>query len=106
MCYGMGRRGEKSGLCVNYLTGSKPAEQISLLRQPDRMGTCSAEPRQMFSPGCQPVPQDKVAHGAVAGFSDLFSLANHKQENRAYTGLSGEAVTLISCLLVLNKTLD
>lgn len=84
----------------------RTSEADFFARQPDRMGTCSAEPRQMFSPGCQLAPQDKVAHGAVAGFSNLFSLANHKPENRAYTGLSGEAVTLISCLLILNKTLD
>lgn len=33
-------------------------------------------------------------------------LANHKQESKAYKVLSGEAVTLISCLVFLNTTLD
>ena len=80
-----------------------------MLRHPDRTGTCSTEPTQTFSPGCLLDSQDKVGHGAVAVFSDetrqqnsrKITLANRKQESRAYTGLSGE-----TCLLFLNTTLD
>lgn len=91
-------------------------EQTSLLRHPDRMGTCSAEPMQTFSPGCLLVPQDKKLVMEQWQFSQMrlsnktaeksFFLANHEQESRAYAGLSGEAVTLISYLLFLNTTLD
>lgn len=58
--------------------------------------------------------QEQFGHGAVAVFfketpqqnSRKITLSNLSQENRAYTGLSGETIALISSLLFLNIILD